>query len=646
MTSRDLYAIPDSLPPGMGVCVVQYVDPSNKQVSGFGRPMLGGNFFLPEIVESDSIYGGGYLENHFEAWLYGYPGNHNVVFAFPLRYSNSLEIPQVNTDYRMMLSAKYDTLDVFISEACTTFVNAGVSWYSKALIMRETLFGHTCGKLHVASSSAADANSIRLSCRAWRFLNRPRRSSTNRISMPNGVSRLEIIRENLGSIVSDSIYIAKNSLTEFHFHEPAQLPSPESLDMNALMGFPDEWVNPAWTVEHVSDIYPDDNVTKNSELISFLVGVENPIECDSQCLWKLLLFYSKFIVIHRSIGDPIEINFRDHVITNIHTVSHDGNTILLNAINIETLDSELSLVQVEEESKTFFAYSDFGLRGSRNYAVNLRGGPITSRYSRDGFSFLDDGSLVLAQSDRFALYSSNLAECVWEAHPFDRYTYSNGIYHMYSDSSDIESEAITKTGARICNPHIELNLWQEIRGIYDARFTPIEYSEDHELLVYQPNGIDSIFMATRCNSGDVSIKITPICSVASRPGLTLYSNNQILVYDGETYKVYAIGHNDPFLTTYVLPSAGVGWQYDRFIHIGNSVVVLRAVKAGMMRSIAFSEDGAEPVWLSPVRVSASLPGYYHSRYDQQDQFTSEFGKCGLFAWYDGGIHIVDIQSRE
>lgn len=633
METRDLVLVPDSLPEGMGVCVVRYSGWSGQPYSDFGRAhpwvVLAP---IPPISETDSIYGGVYQFQQGDpgdAWMYGYPGEYRVPFMFPLKYVP--ELPRTESE-TLSIFALVDTLDICIMPGCTTYVNASMPWRPKSLLVTNPIQGtfplDRNGKVRVLLNNATDSTSIFLSkVNAYQSMYFWE-STNNHISLPEGIHRLEIMHPNNGSILVDSVIVTEDSVTVLAFDFPFEVIPPANLHLESLMSYPDEWINPGWDRIHIAEISPFDDECKNSDLLGYYARVDENEENE----WNLISIYNRHIIVYSNIGLTNRISFPEHFISNTHTISANGRIVLLNAISMDNLVPEIAIVDLQRNSVNFSPYSNIRWSTVYGQAVNLRRG------GNNGLIAMNDGSCIMPRYNRITCYTKYFSEVLWEIDSLQSTKYYLDMLHAYSESR--REMIITKSGYRIDDPIIELEFHGRVHDSFSLPFSLLSLSDNLDSLIFRHYETDSIYLASRPEFSHTLSEIIPICEVRNNSDLVLLNNDRILIGDGDSYRIYPYGQDTINVDSYELPIPNNEWYYDRFIHLDDGLIVVRASKGILIRHLAFSEYDLEPIWLSPIRVRKGL------LHNNQDQITEEMGKAGFFSWYDGFIHIVEFRKNE
>lgn len=643
MPIMELCRVPDTLPDGMGVCVVKYSDWSGKPYSHFGRAMFWHRAPIPPICESDSIYAGELGSSHGnpgEAWLYGYPGNYMVLFMFPWNFTDywASDSPALVATGRALV----DTLELTILEGCTTYVDAIMPWSPKELNLG--VFGpwsvmslDRYGKIRITVEDLSGEYPIVLAARdpsdyevlSWST----EISNDNSMSLLQGYYTIEVIIPNRGSIVFDSVYIERDEVLELDIAIPDSYAGMTGDGIEQLINYPDEWLHTDWKSSSAVTLSPYDEEYKCQELLNFFI---RPWKEPTQC-WNLISVFRNGVLLQNQ-DDPTRwYPLDEHYVGGIRGVSTYGRVIGLNVVRRTDATPELAMIDQYEEVISIVPYSQMGFE-NMGYpscgAIMLHG----------SFEILDDGRCIYIGRDYIRCFEANLEDVSWEVRDIPEHLSTLGRTVMFAQ--DYESFIITSRHTGADRPAMMFDSqgqMTELRSVsYGSRYVYPRYaSADLDTFIFRASLSDAIVLVSDIESGHDHQQCQELISTVGMTSDYVSDNgNRIVLGDEDSIWVYSVCSDiDSSNEILSLPRSINRWYLvEPWVCIDSKIFITGARSDSHVRYIAFLEDTCSPIWMSPIRLGKDF--YYGHQLEQ----TQTMESTGLFTWYDGLIHIMNFRN--
>jgi|GEM_PF-5229900 len=640
MTPVELSRIPDALPDGMGVCVVRYTDWYGQPYSHFGRPRCWDMMApIPPICESDSIYAGvwdPFHDNDGEAWLYGYPGDYTVPFMFPWQYTKYW-------GYVMVLNqALVDSINVTIAAGCTTYVDATMPWSPKTLNLEvvgpwSVASLDRCGKIRIDMEASHDEDLILLAARdpgdievlAW-----PTDiSAENSISLLQGTYTIEVIIPNRGSIILDSVYIESDNVLELDISMPDTYKRMAGDWVEQLINYPDEWLHPDWRSSSAVTLSPYDRGHKCQELLGFFIRPSN----DPVQKWNLISVFRNGVLIQNQDNPSRWIPLDDHYIVGMRGVSNYGKVIGLNVVGRADAIPELAMIDQYEEVISIAPYSQMGFE--------RMGYPPCDELTLTGsFEILDDGRCIYIGRDYIRCFEANLEDISWEVRDIPEYLARLGRSVIFAQ--DYNSFIITAKHTNADEPAMMFDTQGRITELlsisYGSRMVYPRYaSADLDTLFFQATPSDAIVLVSDIELG-IGYKLRE--ELISTSGILLNyvcaDGNQIVLANEDSLWVYSVSNNiNAGNEVLSLPRNIDKWYLvEPWVCMKSGIFVTFARSDSLVRCIAYLEDTCTPIWMSSTRLGKDC---YNGC---QLELTQTMESVGLFAWFDGLIHVMNFEN--
>lgn len=634
----NINSVPDSLPAGMGVCIVRYLDCTGVPYQGYyGRPhsFMGSPLDpIPPISVSDSIYGGCIeIRGQGRLELFGYPGEYEVPIMFRQTYRRYWHY-----EHPYLVCPFIDTISVSVTANCTTLVDVPLPWSPKVLtedwyIPGETSYSHgngLRGKLRVVSMSGADINvqvrtySNYTSWQRWTRTNSNHTMYGNSLSLEQGYHSVDLIIPYLHSIRIDSVFVRHGAETILSFDIPEKAPIMVQETLESLLEYPDEWVNPLAQVSTVATIRMRPENEKSGNLVS-MYFYQNEAES-----WRFISVFRNGVYLLNSNGQsdwcPIS-----HYVSNVYGTDESGSRILLNVVNQETAIPYLMSIKFDDTSSQIYSYTDIGL-GRLGYPRY----PSISLISE--LRALANGENAFLGYNGIRLLNADFSGTVWEVDSLPDYAYWLNREVVFSEQADCC--LIINRHTSVSSPVILVDSEGEIQEHF-------ELSEGHFNLVYASSNLDTLMYLS--NEGSLHLGIR--CIDSSYSDTTLFNRgitycrfasnrDRLIVMRDDTVSVFSFKDLDLDSAILEFPMQCNGWSVTDFTLLSNDVLVVEMTNESREhRSIALSANTNETLWLSPIRS-----GYSDSLHLLRLLDKSSSGL--LYPWNDGLIRLLELSDIE
>ncbi len=634
----NINVVPDSLPAGMGVCIVRYLDCVGVPYQGrYGRPhsFMGSPLDpVPPISVSDSIYGGCIeIHGHGRLELFGYPGEYEVPIMFRQTYRRYWHY-----DHPYLMCPFIDTISVSVTANCTTLVDVPLPWSPKVLtedwyIPGETSYSHgngLRGKLRVVSMSGADINvevraySNSTSWQRWTRTNSNHTMYGNSLSLEQGYHSVDLIIPYLHSIRIDSVFVRHGVETILSFDVPEKAPIMEQQTLESLLEYPDEWVNPLAQVRAVAAIRMRPENEKSGNLVS-MYFYQNEAES-----WRFISVFRNGVYLLNSNGQsdwcPIS-----HYVSNVYGTDESGSRMLLNVVNQETAIPYLMSIILDDTSSQIYSYTDIGL-GRLGYPRS----PSISLVSE--LRALANGENAFLGYHGIRLLNADFSGTVWEVDSLPDYAYRLNREVVFSEQADYCLIANRHTS--VSSPVIIVDSEGEVQELS-------ELSEGNFTLVYASSNFDTLMYRSNEGSLHLGIRNSDSCysdSILFDGGITScrFASNldRLIVKRDDTISLYSSTDLSSDSAILEFPVECDGWSVTNYTLLANGILVLELLnESHEHRIIALSADTKEILWLSPVRSNFTNALHLLSNIGN-----SSYG-C-FYAWNDGVIRLMEFSELE